>query len=105
MLNKIATVNASDAEIVAFVKHEIELLDKKNTYASKRASKKQEANEAVKDAILNVLTNADKAMTATEVATAIDVSVNKASALLTQLKEDNSVVRTVEKRKAYFTVA
>ena len=104
MLNKIATVNASDAEIVAFVKHEIELLDKKNTYASKRASKKQEANESIKDAILNVLTNSDKAMTATEIATAIDVSVNKASALLTQLKEDNSVTREVIKRKAYFSV-
>jgi len=104
MLNKIATVNASDVEIVEFCKHEIELLDKKNSYAAKRATKKQTENEGIKDAILDVLKNSNKAMTATEIANAMDLSVNKVSALLTQLKEDNAVTREVIKRKAYFSV-
>ena len=59
-------------------------------------------NEGLKDAILNAL---DKPMTATEIGNAVGISVNKASALLSQLKEDNSVTREVVKRKAYFSKA
>ena len=105
MFAKIATVNASDAEIVAFCNHEIELLNKKNASASKKATKTQIANEGIKDQILEVLSNADHAMTATEVADTLGLTVNKVSALLTQLREDNSVTREVIKRKAYFSVA
>ena len=43
-------------------------------------------------------------MTATAIGEKLGVSVNKASALLSQLKEDNSVVREVVKRKAYFSI-
>ena len=95
-----------NADVVAFVDHEVELLDKKNSRA-KKPSKNQIANESIKDEILDVLKNADSAMTATQIAEALDskYSVNKVSALLTQLKEDNSIVRNVDKRKAYFTVA
>jgi len=105
MFTKIATINAEDAEIVAFCNHEIELLNKKNASASKKATKTQIANEGIKDQILGVLRDSDHPMTATEIGTALDLSVNKVSALLTQLKEDNSIVREVVKRKAYFSVA
>jgi DNA-binding transcriptional regulator GbsR (MarR family) len=44
-------------------------------------------------------------MTATAIGEALGLSVNKVSALLTQLKEDNSVTREVVKRKAYFSLA
>lgn len=105
MFAHIATVNANDADIVAFCNHEIELLNKKNASASKKATKTQIANEGIKNDILDVLKNADSAMTATQIAEAMGLSVNKVSALLTQLKEDNSIVRDVVKRKAYFSVA
>ena len=105
MFTKIATVNASDADIVAFCNHEIELLNKKNASASKKATKTQIANEGIKDQILDTLRGSDHAMTATEIGDALGLSVNKVSALLTQLKEDNSVIREVVKRKAYFSVA
>lgn len=104
MFTKIATVCANDSEIVDFCNHEIELLVKKNSRA-KKATKTQIANESIKDQILTVLNDSDKALTATEIATAMDLSVNKVSALLTQLREDNSVIREVIKRKAYFSVA
>lgn len=111
-MTKREVINAmlSDANVVAnedyvaYLKNELNLLDKKNSRA-KKPSKNQIANESIKDEILAVLKDADSAMTATQVAEAMNLSVNKVSALLTQLKEDNSVVRTVEKRKAYFTVA
>ena len=102
MFTRIASVCANDAEIVDFCNHEIALLVKKNSYKSTKPTKAQLENEALKDKILSVL---DKAMTATEVGDAVGISVNKASALLTQLKEDNSVTREVIKRKAYFTKA
>ena len=104
MFTRIATINASDAEIVAFCNHEIELLNKKNS-AAKKPTKTQIANESLKDDILDVLKGSDAPMTATQIAEGMSLSVNKVSALLTQLKEDNSIVREVVKRKAYFSVA
>ena len=102
MFSKIASVCANDNEIVDFCNHEIELLVKKNSYKSTKPTKTQIENEALKDEILKVL---DKPMTATEIGNAVGISVNKASALLSQLKEDNSVTREVIKRKAYFSKA
>lgn len=102
MFSKIATVCSADAEIVEFCNHEIALLVKKNSYKSTKPTKTQIENEGLKDAILNAL---DKPMTATEIGNAVGISVNKASALLSQLKEDNSIVREVVKRKAYFSKA
>lgn len=102
MFSKIATVCSADAEIVEFCNHEIALLVKKNSYKSTKPTKTQIENEGLKDAILNAL---DKPMTATEIGNAVGISVNKASALLKQLHEDNSIVREVVKRKAYFTKA
>ena len=104
MYTKIASVCASDVDIVNFCNHEIELLNKKNS-AAKKPTKVQIANEGIKDQILDVLKGSDEAMTATQIAESLGLSVNKVSALLTQLKEDNSITRDVIKRKAYFTVA
>ena len=92
----------SNPDFKAYLENELALVIKKNTYKSTKPTKNQVENEKLKDAILEVLANTEK-MTATEIGEKIGVSVNKASALLSQLKEDNSVVRTVEKRKAYFS--
>ena len=95
----------SNADFKAYLENELNLVIKKNTYKSSKPTKTQVENEKLKDAMLEVISNADNGLTATEIADAIGVSVNKASALLTQLREDNSVVREVIKRKAYFTKA
>jgi len=105
MFARIASVCANDVEIVDFCNKEIALLVKKNSYKSTKPTKTQVENEHLKDKILEVLANSDKALTATEIGEKVGISVNKASALLTQLKEDNSVTREVVKRKAYFTRA
>ena len=88
-------------DLVAFIDHEVELLVKKNS-APKKPTAKQYENEALKDKILDILDGVER-MTATEVANALEVSVSKASALLTQLREDNAITRTVDHRKAYFS--
>ncbi len=92
----------ANPDFKAYLENELALVIKKNTYKSTKPTKNQVENEKLKDAILEVLANTEK-MTATEIGEKIGVSVNKASALLSQLKEDNSVARTVEKRKAYFS--
>ena len=96
-----------NAELVAFIDHEIELLNKKNSAKSNKPTAKQLENEKLKDVILNALT--DKPVTITEMQSEIpalvELSNQRISAIVTQLVEDNSLVRTVVKRKAYFAKA
>ncbi len=92
----------SNADFKAYLENELALVIKKNTYKSSKPTKTQVENENLKDRILEVLT---EPMTASAIGEKVGISVNKASALLTQLKEDNSVVREVVKRKAYFSKA
>lgn len=93
-------------ELVAFIDHEIELLDKRNSSKTGRMTKTQTENVGIKTEILEVLNTSDKPMTATEVMKSLsgEYSLNKVSALLTQmLNKDNTVERTEVKGKAYFT--
>ena len=95
----------SNADWKAFLENELALVIKKNTYKSTKPTKTQVANESLKDEILKVLAESEKSLTATEISEKLGISVNKASAMLTQLREDNSVIREVVKRKAYFSLA
>lgn len=94
----------ANADWVKYLENELVLLDRKNK-APKKATKTQIENEALKDRILDLLSGSAEPLTATAIGEVLGISVNKASALLTQLKEDNSVTREVIKRKAYFSVA
>lgn len=98
---------ANKPELVEVMKHEIELLEKKNSYKSTKPTKTQVANEALKVRIAEVMSNG-KAFTASEVLKALDsadLTASKVTAMLTQMKNDGKVVRTEDKRKAYFTLA
>jgi len=94
-------------DLVEFLNHEIELLNKKASV--KTPSKTQLENENTKEIIVKVLTNVTKPVTITEIqendSTLATLSNQKISALLTQLVKDNKVVRTVDKKKAYFTIS
>lgn len=98
---------ANRPELVEFLDHEIELLNKKAN--TKTPSKTQIENENIKNVIVNVLANGNKPMTITEIqendSTLATLSNQKVSALLTQLVKDNKVVRTVDKKRAYFTIS
>lgn len=108
MFTKLMAVDAvkADADMVAFIEKEIALLDKKNS-AKKSLTKAQKENIVIKDAIVNALV-ADKAYTVSDVIATVDacadLSNQRVSALLTQLVADNKVARTVDKRKAYFSL-
>ena len=95
-----------NVELVNFINHEIELLDKKAS--SKTPSKTQIANESIKDKIVSVLVEMARPATITDIQEnsneLAELSNQKISALLTQLVNAEIVVRTVDKKKAYFTV-
>ena len=95
---------AENAEMVAFLDNEIELVNKRNSRKSSKPSKAQIENAGIKDSIAEVLANADGGMTVTEIAKALDgdYSTQKVSALLRQM---DNVVKTYEKKVARFTLA
>lgn len=92
--------------LTAFINNEIALLDKRA--ANKTASKTQVENENIKVKILDALTEIDKPVTISELqALAPELAAytnQKLSALLTQLKANNLVTKTIEKKKSYFSV-
>ena len=96
----------TDAE-KAFVEHELELLEKKNS-AEKKPTAQQIANDGIKTAILAGMTP-NRLYTITEIQKEIpecaDLSNQRISALLRQMKDDKIIVRTEDKRKAYFSLA
>lgn len=104
----IANHNLTEEE-KAFLNHEIALLEKK-AGKDRKPTANQLANVKIKEEIVSILAGVEH-MTCTEIAKALqpnhkeDISVNKVSALMTQLIESKEVVKTVEKRKSYFSLA
>ena len=95
------------ADEKAFVEHELELLAKKNA-SDKKPTAQQVANEAVKQAILSGMTSG-RFYTVTEIQKEIpecaELSNQKVSALIRQLKDADLIVKTEDKRKSYFSLA
>lgn len=105
-----AIVNASQVEnsdeLVAFIEHEVELLNKKNSRSGKPTARQVE-NEEIKTTILSVMERVSKPMTITQLLAEIgnsELSNQRVSALVTQLKDSGEVVRTVEKKVAFYSL-
>ena len=100
---------AEDAELVEFINHEIELLDKKNT-AERKPTAKQVENAGFKADILAWMEPDTKYLSA-DVAKGVPsiiaagISANRVTAMLTQLVNDGAVIRTEDKRKSYYSLA
>lgn len=97
----------ADPDMVAFIEHELELLEKKNS-SEKKPTAQQTANEAIKSAIVEAM-EPNHLYTVTELQKSVEacaeLSNQRVSALLRQLKDEGAVVRTEDKRKAYFSKA
>jgi len=102
----IALARANDRmDIVTFAEGRIEALNKKS--GSKKPTKTQEENVSLKEEIVSVLTS--EGATVTEIQTKSEIlgtlSNQRVSALLKQLVEAGRVVKTIEKKKSYFSLA
>lgn len=95
----------TDAE-KAFVEHELELLEKKNS-SEKKPTAQQIANDGIKAAIVAGM-SPNRLYTVTEIQKEIpecaELSNQRVSALLRQMI-GTEIVRTEDKRKAYFSLA
>lgn len=85
--------DTTNETIADFARSEIEKMDRKNELAKSRKSKKSAENEPIKEKIYSVL-NSDEVTTASAVAEKVEISTQKASALLRQMVEDGRI--TVE---------
>lgn len=107
MFNQILT-HLTDAEEIAFINHEIELLDRKHSNDKEKApTKTQVENEKLKIAILECMETGVR-YTITDLMTIVPElkgkTNQKVNSLITQMKNDGKVERIYEKRVAYFTV-
>lgn len=102
----IALATANDRpDLVAFAEGRIAVLDKKAS--AKKPTKTQEENVAIKDEIMSVLT--EEGVTVSDLQSKSDVlgtlSNQRVSALLRQLVAEGQVVKTVDKKKSFFSLA
>ena len=96
---------ANRADLVEVMNHEIELLEKKNSYKSDKPTKLQVENANLKALILSSMEQG-KNYTVTDICELINVPSNqKVTALVTQLAKAEQVRKTVDKRKSYFSLA
>ena len=108
MFNEILNGYGLSAEHKAFLEGRIAQLDKKSSAKSDKPTATQKANAELKDKIL-VEMEADKAYTISDMLKALpscaDLSNQKVSAVMKQMVEAGLVVRSEDKRKAYFSQA
>ena len=107
MLADLPAVKA-DPMLAEFIAHEMELLAKKNT-ADKKPTAQQEANAVIKQNVLTVLADGKK-RTVSELLKMVpdlpDTMTNqRMSALVRQMVDAGQVVRSEDKRKAFFAIA
>ena len=93
-------------EEIAFLNERAEMVAKKNT--NRKPTKAQEENEGYKSSIIEGMVEG-KAYTITDLIKSIpaiaDLTNQRVSALVRQLKDEGAVTRKEEKGKAYFTLA
>ncbi len=105
MFAEIRKVVADNAEMVAFIDHEVELLNKKST-GSRKPTKTQVENEGYKAEILAALAEVDEPVTIkglVDVCPSIAGLTNqRITHMLTDLRKDGKVARSYVKKVAYF---
>ena len=103
---EVREVVAGNEELVAFVDHELELLNKK---ASTKSTKVNEEQVALMEKIVNALNEIGRSVTISELqkenAEMAEYSNQKLSAMLKKLVDSKQVTKMVDKKKSYFMVA
>ena len=107
MFAEIRSIVADNAEMVAFIDHEIELLERKSN-GVRKPTKTQVENEQFKDAILATLAWADRAMTIKELqaecAAIAGLTNQRITHMLTDLRKDGKIMREYVKKVPYFAI-
>ena len=107
MFAEIRKAVADNADMVAFIDHEVELLDNKKS-GSRKPTQTQVENESYKANILAALAEADEPVTIkglAEICPSIAGLTNqRITHMLTDLRKDGRVSRSYVKKVAYFSL-
>ena len=116
MLNLIKEELSANEMVVAWVDHQIELLDKKNATNSAKAKEVKEKDLEIVNAVIEVLKEQDKLMTITEILAIPEVAEMRVLndkkelvALTNQkltylLNHNDNIEKVIDKKKSYFRV-
>ena len=103
---EVREVVAGNEELVAFIDHELDLLNKK---ASTKSTKVNNEQIALMEKIVNALNEIGRSVTISELqkenAEMAEYSNQKLSAMLKKLVDNKQVTKIVNKKKSYFTTA
>ena len=97
-LNAVIALSASE-EITEHAKAMIASLDKRNAARTSKPSKTQLENAPIKQAILDVITEMNAEVSASELHERLNISVQKASSLCRQLVEEGKLSKGERKKK------
>ena len=107
MFAEIRACVADNAEMVAFIDHEIELLNRKSN-SPKKPTKTQVENDGFKNDILDALARAGEPVNISQLVTYCEpingLSNQRITHLLTALRKEKKVARTYVKKVAYFSL-
>ena len=95
---------ASNPELVEFIKHELELLDRKNKTKSGELTETQKENLALGEEMVEFITKAGKELSVADVRNHFGITAQKATPILTKLVENGKLAKRVDKRVSYFSV-
>lgn len=103
---EIKEIVKGNAELVAFIDHELELLDKKTSAKSTKVNTEQvELMEKIVDALNEIGRSVTISELQKENAEMAEYSNQKLSAMLKKLVDNKQVTKMIDKKKSYFMIA
>lgn len=106
--DELVTENMDDAisadDVVKFMEHEMELVSRKRSSGNSKPTAKQAEQDAMREKILAFLRE-NGTSTATDIQNALSISNQRVNGLMRPLVKSGEIVRTEDKKKAYFSVA
>ncbi len=94
---------ANKDELLAFINHEVELLEKKS--AKSGQTKTQKENVGIMEVIAEVLADMGKSVTITELMKDARLSAYSNQKLSALVRQMPNVVKTTDKKKSFFSLA
>ena len=96
------TISAND--VIKFMEHEMELVSRKRSSGNSKPTAKQAEQDAMREKILAFLRE-NGTSTATDIQNALSISNQRVNGLMRPLVKSGEIIRTEDKKKAYFSVA
>lgn len=96
---------AENDELVKFINHEIELLDRKNKSRSGELTETQKENIELGEKMMVFAREVGKELTVKDFRSHFGITAQKATPILAKLEKEGKLSKRVEKRVSYFSVA